>query len=245
MKAPLFKRMAPMKISPHTINILRNFSQISQSITVEAGNFLSIKNDQVNSIQARVHVEEEFPRQFSLYDLNQFLMILSIDKNCHLSFAEDHLTVHMSSNQSVDYFYTDASLIQSLPKRELPNLQKVYSFPLTKEEWQTILKTASTLEATTLSVVGDGTEVVLRVKSKSSKHGFKINLPPSDVRFSAIMSMELFKMMPDDYTVSVCEAIGRAGSVVVFYFEGRGSSAGRTPSYLVATEENSRIHTND
>ena len=65
-----------MKISSKTLSLLQSFAQISSNLLVKQGNKLATRNV-VNSIQARAIVEETFPRQFAIYDLNQLLSLIS------------------------------------------------------------------------------------------------------------------------------------------------------------------------
>ena len=61
-----------MKLSSNTTNILKNFSQINQSILIKEGNKLKTISVMKN-ILAEAEVEEEFEKDFAIYDLNQFL----------------------------------------------------------------------------------------------------------------------------------------------------------------------------
>ena len=80
-----------MKISQKTLSLLQSFSQISPNLIVKAGNKLATRNS-VNSIQARGSVEETFPTQFAIYDLNQLLSLISVSQNPDIEFSEKSLT---------------------------------------------------------------------------------------------------------------------------------------------------------
>lgn len=225
-----------MKISKQTLDILRNFSQINQSITVEPGNFLSTKNGATNSIQARVYVEETFPVEFSLYDLNQFLSIMALQGDSDVKFFKNHLTITMSHGEEVELYYTDPTLIQCLPKKTLPPLEKLYSFALTSSMISMLNKACGIIDSSLLTVEADANSTRLQLISGSgSNNTFKIPLPPSSSHFSASMSVELFNILPGTYTVSVCNALGPSKKVPVFLFEGLEEKVG-VPTYLVASE---------
>ena len=65
-------RQKTMKLSEKTLNILKNFSSINQSILVKQGNQLRTISVAKN-ILAEAEIKEDFPRDFAIYDLNQFL----------------------------------------------------------------------------------------------------------------------------------------------------------------------------
>jgi hypothetical protein len=61
-----------MKLSDKTLKILKNFSEINQSILIKEGNELRTISVMRN-ILAEAKVEEQFPKDFAIYDLNRFL----------------------------------------------------------------------------------------------------------------------------------------------------------------------------
>ena len=78
-----------MKLSDKTINLLKNFSSINQSILIKEGN--SIRTISVmKNILAEAKVPEEFPKDFGIYDLNQFLnAVSSLHVNPELDFSNN------------------------------------------------------------------------------------------------------------------------------------------------------------
>ena len=61
-----------MNLSDNTLGILKNFAGINNSILVKEGNQLRTISVMKN-ILAEAQIPEDFPRQFGIYDLNQFL----------------------------------------------------------------------------------------------------------------------------------------------------------------------------
>ena len=55
---------------------------------------------------AKVNVEETFPKQIAIYDLNEFLSSTSLFKQPVIDFDDQHLTIkEENSNQKLKYFY--------------------------------------------------------------------------------------------------------------------------------------------
>ena len=78
-----------MKLSDNTLNLLKNFSSINPSLLFKQGNSLRTMSVAKN-ILAEVEITEEFPNDFAIYDLNQFLNTLNLHKDPELDFATNH-----------------------------------------------------------------------------------------------------------------------------------------------------------
>ena len=76
-----------MKLSDNTLTILKNFAGINNSILVKEGTKLRTISVAKN-ILAEADITEEFPRDFAIYDLNQFLNGLSLHADPDLDFQE-------------------------------------------------------------------------------------------------------------------------------------------------------------
>jgi len=81
-----------MKISSKTLSLLQSFAQISSNLLVKPGQKLATRNP-VNSIQARAVVDETFPQQFAIYDLNQLLSLISASQNPDVEFGDKSLII--------------------------------------------------------------------------------------------------------------------------------------------------------
>ena len=82
-----------MKLSDNTLTILKNFAGINNSILVKQGDKLRTISVAKN-ILAEAIVDEQFPRDFAVYDLNQFLNGLSLHQDPEMDFKEDsYLTI--------------------------------------------------------------------------------------------------------------------------------------------------------
>ena len=69
-----------MKLSDKTLVILKNFAGINNSILVKRGDNLRTISLAKN-ILAEANINEEFPRDFAIYDLNQFQMDLDSSRS--------------------------------------------------------------------------------------------------------------------------------------------------------------------
>jgi len=75
---PVISKISDMKLRPKmrlsdkTLMLLKNFSTINQSILFKQGNSLRTISVMKN-ILAEATIEEDIPKDFGVYDLNQFL----------------------------------------------------------------------------------------------------------------------------------------------------------------------------
>ena len=81
-----------MKLSDSTLTLLKNFSNINQSILFKQGKSLRTISVMKN-ILAEATINEELPKDFGIYDLNQFLNGLSLHNNPDLDFETDNFVV--------------------------------------------------------------------------------------------------------------------------------------------------------
>lgn len=94
------KLKTPMKLSDNTLSILKNFASINQSILVKQGSKLRTISVMQN-ILAEADVGEDFPKDFAIYDLNQFLNGISLHQDPDLDFSNDsHLIIREGKTQS-------------------------------------------------------------------------------------------------------------------------------------------------
>ena len=75
-----------VKISDTTKSVLKNFADINQNLLVQPGQELKTISTMKN-ILAKAKIEEEFTSEFGIYDLSEFLGVLSLFKRPTFSFT--------------------------------------------------------------------------------------------------------------------------------------------------------------
>jgi len=103
-----------MKLSSQTISVLKNFSTINQNLIIKEGNTLTTMSAMKN-IVAKAEVDQSFPQEVAIYDLNEFLAALSLFTTPVLDFQEQFVMMAEESNpkKSLKYFYSDPSVVTS------------------------------------------------------------------------------------------------------------------------------------
>jgi len=199
-----------MKLSAETVSVLKNFASINPSLLVKEGQTLSTV-DASKRILAEAKVSEEFPREFAIYDLSKFLGILSLFKEPVLDFKDTHLVIASSGDggvRSVKYFYTNPEFITNKADKKVKMPELALEFDLSADDFQSILKAASVLQAPDMSIVSENGELGIRVCDKKNPTAnswyFSLNTETS-VNFCFWFTVETLKMMSGDYKVSVAQ----------------------------------------
>ena len=81
-----------MKLSSETISVLKNFATINQNLIIKSGSELSTMSA-MNNILGKAKVKENFPQEFAIYDLNEFLAAISLFNNPELDFKKDFVVI--------------------------------------------------------------------------------------------------------------------------------------------------------
>ena len=156
-----------MKLSDNTLTVLKNFAGINNSILVKQGNRLRTISVAKN-ILAEAEITEEFPREFAIYDLNQFLNGLSLHQDPDLDFTEEsHITIR-EGKRRVKYFFADPNVIISPPEKEIQLPSQDVCFQLDSVTLEKLVKAAAVYQLPDLSAVGEAGVVKLVVRDKKN-----------------------------------------------------------------------------
>lgn len=197
-----------MKLSDNTLTILKNFAGINNSILVKEGNRLRTISVAKN-ILAEADITEEFPREFAIYDLNQFLNGLSLHQDPDLDFTEQsHITIR-EGKRRVKYFYADPNVIISPPEKEIQLPSKDVCFQLDSVTLEKLLKAAAVYQLPDLSAVGEAgvIRLVVRDKKNDTSNEYSIVVGETDKEFTFNFKVENIKIIPGAYDVVVSEKL--------------------------------------
>jgi hypothetical protein len=193
-----------MKLSENTINILKNFSSINQSILIKAGS--KIKTISVmKNIFAQAEVEEEFPKDIAIYDLNQFLSGLSLHKDPDLDFSNDSYITIKEGKRRVKYFYADPEVIVSPPDKTMELPTEDICFQLEHSQLNQLLKASGVYGLTDLSVIGNAgvIRLVVRDKNNDTSNEYSLVVGETDSEFVFNFKVENIKIVPGSYDVVI------------------------------------------
>ena len=197
-------RRVKMKLSSETIDVLKNFSNINQNLLVKEGSKLRTMSTMKN-ILAEVNVSEVMPREFGIYDLSEFLGVLTLAQDPELEFKHDsYLTVNGGSTK-ISYFYSDPSILVT-PPDTFNEPETDVEFTVTKESMSKVQKAHAVMQLPDLVFTGTSQGVTMAVtdlKNTTSNQFEESWTHIGDKAFQFNYKVENLKIMPDDYVVKV------------------------------------------
>ena len=193
-----------MKLSEKTLTVLKNFAGINNSILVKQGTQLRTMSVAKN-ILAEAVIDEEFPRDVAVYDLNQFLNGLSLHQDPDLDFENDSYITIREGRRRVKYFYADPAVIISPPDKQITLPTVDVNFQLESASLEKLLKAAAVYQLPDLSVIGDNNEIrlVVRDKKNDTSNEYSIIVGETDKEFVFNFKVENIKIIPGAYDVSI------------------------------------------
>ena len=193
-----------MNLSDNTLGILKNFAGINNSILVKEGNQLRTISVMKN-ILAEAEIPEDFPRQFGIYDLNQFLNGLSLHSDPNLDFTEQSYLTISEGRRKVKYFFADPQVIIAPPEKEITLPTEDVCFQLESITLEKLLKAAAVYQLPDICAVSENGTIKLIVhdKKNDTSNEFAIVVGETDRNFSFNFKIENIKIIPGAYDVVI------------------------------------------
>ena len=197
-----------MKLSDNTLSLLKNFSTINQSILFKQGNKLRTISVMKN-ILAEATISEELPKDFGIYDLNQFLNGLGLHHQPDLDFANDGHVVIKEGKMRTKYFFADPNVIITPPEKEISIPTEDVKFELSTQQLDKLLKAAGIYQLPDLAVKGSNgvVKLVVRDKKNDTSNDFSAIVGETDKNFTFNFKIENIKILPGTYEVVVSQKL--------------------------------------
>ncbi len=223
-----------MRISDETMDVLKNFSTINPSLAFKAGNTIRTVSEQKN-ILAQAVVEDTFPVDFAIYELNQFLGLASLFEGADFHFGEMDVTIRDENNSSRSrYTYTDPSMVTSPPEKNIDLDNPEIEFNMTADDLKSVVSAANQLGLPEVVVRGGATGIFLvatDTKNPTSNEYERHVAASNGAIFNMVFKTENLKFIPGQYFVSISKAGIAHFKKVNGYID-----------YWVATEANSEYN---
>ena len=197
-----------MKLSDKTLSLLKNFSGINQSILFKEGSSLRTISVMKN-ILAEATITETFPKDFGIYDLNQFLNGLNLHQTPELDFENDKYVMIREGKSRSKYFFADPSVIVTPPDKEILLPSEDVCFMLNTQQLDKLLKAAAIYQLPDLSAVGEAgvVKLVVRDKKNDTSNDFSIVVGETDGIFTFNFKVENIKILPGSYEVVISQKL--------------------------------------
>jgi hypothetical protein len=193
-----------MKLSNETLTVLKNFSSINQGIQFKTGSKLKTISSG-KTVLAQATLKDSFPRDFCVYDLNQFLSVHSLFKDsAEIDFEESNIIFKNGRNR-VKYRMTAKEMIVTPPEKELTLPSVDCSFNLSADDYDSIMRTASVLSSPHIGIKSSGEEIEIMAfdANDDSAHTNSIQVGTDDKSYKIVFKTENIKLIPGSYDVSI------------------------------------------
>lgn len=192
-----------MKLSKETLSYIKNYAAINPNILLKPGKRLTTK-EPTNKIFSLVSIVEDFPMEFPIYDLNEFLSVYSLFDNPELEFSPKYITMKEGA-ASLKFFAAAIENLTLPPDKEIVFTDIVVEFDMPSTMLSTILKTAPVLKVQDISIVGDGSTVsiVIADKKNPTSNSYAVTVGTTTKVFKVNVSTTNMKMLNGDYAVKI------------------------------------------
>jgi len=199
-----------MLLSKETVEVLKNFNGINSNLVINVGNKIETVSVAKDIIASYVS-EDEFDKQMSIYNLGEFLGVLSAFEQPDLLLDTKSVTFK-SGKQKVNYIYADSSLLVTPPTNR-DKITKALSSPaveflLSGSTLTKLQRMASILNVEDLSVYGDGKTIKLRVFDKAITKGNDFELDTEEKtkeKFNILFKISKIKLIDGSYKVEISD----------------------------------------
>ena len=195
-----------MKLSEHTTSVLKNFATINQNLVIKEGSEL-LTMSAMKNIVAKATVEENFPKELAIYDLNEFLAALSLFKSPILDFDDQFVTINEETDpkKKLKYFYSDPSVVQS-PSKTITMPSEEITFELNSNSLSEMKRAASVIGAPdmVLEKLNGSSSLVAKDKKNDTANNYSSDIITNgDGEFKFFFKVENLKLMDGSYNVSI------------------------------------------
>lgn len=191
-------------LSKQTLAILKNFASLNSNILVQPGSVIKTITPSMNGM-AEATVEEDFPIEFGIWDLNKFLGVISLFHNPSFQFEDKYVRIEGSNGTSVNYFYSNPSLL-TYPKKEVKMPKICATASLEQDKFSELNRASAILQLPDLSFQSKGSSIFAiacdRNDPTSNNCEVDLEADSEDKEFSFNFKMENIRLLGGDYKIS-------------------------------------------
>lgn len=200
-----------MKLSPRTIQILRNFSTIHQALLFKQGRTIKVMSE-TKSILAKATLDSDIEGTWAIYDMPKFLGAVSMFEDPTLTPRDSYVEISQG-NERINYVYAEQSLIKVPPEKDIVLPSPDVSFELKNETINRVLKGMAITGANALCITGEDGKIFLEAKTIAASKGqqpsgaptYRAEVGETDKTFCFIFTAENIKLLAGDYKVAISQ----------------------------------------
>ena len=203
-----------MKLSNETVEVLKNFSTINQNLVIKSGKGKDCQNiytmSALKNIMASAVVSDVFPVDLAIYDLNEFLAVLSCYEDPELEFSEKFVMIYGEDGAEFKYWFSDESVV-STPKKLITMPSVEISFKFKTSILSHVQKTAAVIGAPDMALRSkNATSGLIEVTDRKNDNAHNFAVPidvkiksGEDIKYAFWFKVENLKLLTGTYDVDV------------------------------------------
>jgi hypothetical protein len=191
-----------MKLSNETVSVLKNFSTINQNLVIKGGNKIATMSAMKN-IVAKAEVIEDFPQEFAIYDLNEFLSAISLFSKPELEFENDFVMItEEGTSKSLKYWYSDPSVVTT-PTKDITMPECEVKFNLSSDTLSTVTKAAAVIGAPDMALESGSLKVTDKKNDTANNYALDLDVDSQSENYKFWFKVENLKLIQGSYDVQV------------------------------------------
>lgn len=181
-----------VKFSSDTLAVLKKLNKINQCLKIPKNSRELRSLNETRTTAAYINIEEELPRDFCIYDIGEFITVLSIIQNPIVDFSNPKYVTIKSEDGSQKLKYLDASedVINSYTDKVLKVPSEDVTINVSAAHVNSVLNAAKTLKLEFVGFTGDGEKVYISAFSRNNGDGQETN----DYSIEVAETTEVFKL---------------------------------------------------
>lgn len=195
-----------MKLSNETISVLASFAKLNPGIQFKKGNVLKTISTG-KAVMAKTTIKDEFPDEFCVYDLPQFLLAYNLHKDTEIDFDDKNI-IFKSGRSKINFRKSQKDVILVPPEKDLTLPSVDVTFTLTQEDFASLLGAASALQSPQIAIESDGDNIRLTTFDVKDDSAHTNSIEIADAvgngkKFKAVILTENLRMIPGTYDVEI------------------------------------------
>lgn len=201
-----------MKLSNKTASIMKSLSGINIGMVIPKGKMIQVASEP-RDILARYMCEEDFPIQYGIADVPNFIQTIGLFDNPDLDFKTSHLDIKSGRNKCAYHYITNPDYISHSLWLIIEDDDYMLDFSLTEEDITNIQKASNIMTLDRLIFSNEDGKLVCNVVSSAgeSDNTYGIELCDIDkaLDFEMIMRVaENFRFFAGDYSIRIAKVKG-------------------------------------
>ena len=195
-----------MNISNDTLDVLKNFASINPNMVIKPGQQLKTISEAKN-ILATADIIEDFPQEFGVYDLNEFLSVNNLVAPAEFEFQDKYVDMKSESGSKVKYYFSEPEILTT-PQKDISMPDCEFGIQLSDDLLNQFKKAAAVLGHSELVLTGDDGVITASVldEKDSTANTFSLQIDSNNEcknKFSFVININNLKLLAGDYYVSI------------------------------------------